>query len=197
MKYAILFGSPRKKGNTAALLDIFLEESARMGVETERFDLYDRDIGPCLGCMACQDVPDVTGCVRKDDFDQIFSALERSDLILLATPIYAWFCTAPMKTFMDRAIYAGNKNYGKVKGQSLLADKKAATLVTCGYPPEKGADVWESGLKRWCRHGKLDYLGMMCGRDMGRSVPFMDREKEQTVRAFARELFDRVRGEGE
>ena len=193
MKLCVLMGSPRKNGNTAALLAPFLEECAALGMETETVWLYDRKVNPCLGCMACQDCLDGPGCVQEDDFEEIFRAMAGCDVILLATPIYAFFCTAPMKALLDRAIYAGVKNYGREKGPKLLEGKRAASIATCGYPPERGADLWEEGLKRWCRHGKLEYLGILCRRDWGRGEPFLNEERAQAARDFARALHMAVR----
>lgn len=188
MKFSVLMGSPRREGNTAALLRPFLEECQALSVETETLWLYDKMITPCLGCMTCQDVMDGPGCVQEDDFQEIFRAMVNCDAVILATPIYAFFCTAPMKALMDRAIYAGVKNYGAVKGPKLLAGKRVAVIATCGYPPERGADLWEEGLKRFCRHGNMEYLGILCRRDWGRGQPFMNEEREQAARDFARAL---------
>lgn len=80
-------------------------------------------------------------------------------MIVLATPVYAFFCTAPMKALLDRAIYAGNKNYGRTKGAALLNGKRVASIVTCGYRPDRGADLWEEGLRRWCKHGGRSIWG--------------------------------------
>lgn len=194
MKFCILMGSPRENGNTAALLAPFLEECAAMGVETETVRLYDRKIAPCLGCMTCQNVPDGPGCVQADGFGEIFRAMANCDVIVLATPIYSWYCTPPMKALLDRAIYAGTKNYGREKGSKLLAGKRLTAIATCGYPPEKGADLWEEGLKRFCRHGGLEYMGIFCRRDRGRGEPFMNEEREQAVRDFAQAIRMSVRG---
>lgn len=38
-----------------------------------------------------------------------------ADVIILATPIYAWYCAAPMKTLLDRH-YGLNKYYGSAEG---------------------------------------------------------------------------------
>ena len=189
MKFTLLFGSPRKEGNTAFLTDAFLDECGVLGIETERVDLYDRNVRPCLGCMACQDRFDGPGCVQEDDFSSIFRSMADSDVLVLATPIYAWYCTAPMKALMDRAIYAGVKNYGEKKGPALLEGKRIASITTCGYPVEKGADLWEAGLKRWCKHGSMEYIGMLCRRDLGSRVPFRDAEKAQAARDFARAIY--------
>lgn len=194
MKFCVLMGSPRENGNTAALLRPFLEECGAMGVETEVIPLYDRGVNPCLGCMTCQNVTDGPGCVQDDDFEEIFRAMAGCDVIVLATPIYAFFCTAPMKAVLDRAIYAGTKNYGSAKGVKLLEGKRLAAIATCGYPPEKGADLWEEGLKRFCHHGGLEYMGIFCRRDRGGAEPFLNAEREQAVRDFAQAIRMSVRG---
>lgn len=196
MKFCVLMGSLRRDGNTAALLRPFLEECEAMDVEAETIWLCDKEIRPCLGCKACQDCLDGPGCVQKDDFEEIFQAMVNCDVIVLATPIYAFFCTAPMKVLLDRAIYAGVKNYGREKGPRLLAGKRLAAIATCGYPPERGADLWEEGVKRFCRHGGLEYMGIFCRRDWGSREPFMNEEREQAVRDFAQAIHLSIRGEG-
>ena len=195
MKLVLLMGSPRTNGNTAALTAPFLEECERLGMKTETFWLYDKTILPCLGCKTCQDRMDGLGCVREDDVAALFEAMEGSDAIVPATPIYAWYCTAPMKALMDRVVYAGTKNYGREKGPSLLRGKGLATIVTCGYPEEKGADLWQDGLRRWCRHSGLHWQGMLCGRDMGPGVPFLTQDKLAAARDFARALIPKAGGE--
>lgn len=189
MKLTVLFGSPRKNGNTAALTEPFLKECAALGIETQRFDLYDKTLEPCLGCMACQDIFDGPGCVQKDAFEELFRAMADCDVLVLASPIYSWYCTAPMKNLMDRAIYAGNKYYGKEKGPSLLAGKKVAAISTCGYRPDKGADLWREGLKRWCKHGNMEYLGMLCRRDLGRNTIFSNEETQQAALDLAQAIY--------
>ena len=193
MKYAVFFAGPRKAGNTARMTQAFLEESRELGAEVDYVSLYEKDLRPCLGCMVCQDRLDCVGCVQKDDLEEIFRVVRESDVLVLASPIYAWYCTAPMKNFMDRVIYAGNKNYGKVRGDAFLRGKHVAAIATCGYPVERGVDVWEEGLKRWSKHGKMHFHGIVGGRDFGFRAPEqMDIEKEARAREFARQLYAAV-----
>ena len=189
MKYTILMGSPKRDGNTAALLEYFMDENAEMGIEQDVVWLYDRDIKPCLGCKACQDQTDCLGCVQNDDFQAIFDSIQSSDVLVLATPIHSWYCTPPMKAVMDRLIYAGCKYYGKEKQQSAYFMKQVATITTCGYKPNKGADLWEEGLRRWCDHAEMDYLGMFCRRDMGNKDDFTSHQVEFDMRDFAHALY--------
>ena len=189
MKYTILMGSPNHNGNTAALLQPFLEENQEMGIEQDMIWLYEREIKPCLGCKACQNAVGCLGCVPKDDFQSIFDSIQTSDVLVLATPVHSWFCTAPMKAVMDRLIYAGCKYYGREKQPSAYWMKQVASIATCGYRPEKGTDLWEEGLKRWCKHGEMDYLGMFCRRDTGDAKAFLDSKTEFDIRDFAHALY--------
>ena len=68
MKLCMLLGSPRKQGNTAALVEEFLRQWEQFGEESQVISLYEYRIGPCLGCMTCQDCMDGLGCVQQDDF---------------------------------------------------------------------------------------------------------------------------------
>ena len=86
----------------------------------------------------------------------IFDSVLSCDMILLASPIYSWYCTAPMKAVLDRLVYGLNKYYGEQKGPSLWAGKKVALITTCGYSPDKGADIWEEGITKAEIYGTED-----------------------------------------
>ena len=188
MKACILMGSLRKQGNTAALLEPFCSELERAGTEVETVWLCDRDIRPCVACRSCQRDWTGFGCSQRDDMQDIFDKVRSCDLLVLATPIYSWYCTPPMKALLDRLVYGMNKYYGEEKGPALWAGKAVALLMTCGYRPEKGCDLFEEGMRRYCKHSQLRYLGSHAERHMGYDVPFMDAEKEERTRAFAREV---------
>ena len=192
MKVCVLMGSPRKDGNTAAITTPFIEELIAAGYEAEVIWLYDKNIQPCLACRTCQKDWTIFGCCRKDDVQEIFNKLMVCDLIVFATPIYCWYCTAPMKALMDRLVYGMNKYYGDKKGPALWAGKSVVSITTCGYRPEKGADLWEDGLKRYCKHSGLHYLGQLAERHLGYQTTFMDTEKAVRARTFAQEIMSAI-----
>ena len=121
---------------------------------------------------------------------RLYEAILRCDLILLATPIYSWYCTPPMKAVLDRMVYGMNKYYGEKKGPAIWAGKEIAILTTCGYRPERGADLWEEGIRRYCRHSQLSYRGMLAERHMGYGTQFMDEAKKRNVSEFLAKLLD-------
>lgn len=194
MNICILMGSPRRNGNTIRLVRPFIEELESAGHTCGLTWLYDLDLRPCTACRTCQQDWTVFGCRQKDDMQEIFDSISSCGLLILATPIYSWYCTPPMKAVMDRMVYGMNKYYGKEKGPALWAGKKIAVIATCGYRPEQGADLFEEGIRRYCRHSRLSYLGMLAERDYGYQSVFMDPEKELHVRAFARELLTSCQG---
>jgi len=191
-KVCVLFGSPRKNGNTAALLNVVAEELAQGGADMETIWLYDQNIRPCTACRACQQDRSVFGCSQQDDMQMIFDSTLACDLLVLATPIYSWYCTPPIKAALDRLVYGMNKYYGKEKGPSLWEGKLVALITTCGYRPERGADLWEEGIRRYCRHSRLSYLGMLAERHMGYDTVFMDSGKEDRARTFASMLLSKM-----
>lgn len=192
MKFSILMGSPRKNGNTNAILEPFMDELKKAGGETELFWLYDMDIKGCEACRACQKDWSIFGCKHDDDMQAVFDSVLGADCVVLACPIYSWYCTAPMKAALDRLMYGMNKYYGDERGPSIWQGKHVSILTTCGYRPEKGADLFEEGIKRYCKHSSLIYDGMLAERDLGYKAVFMDDEKARHARDFARFLLDRA-----
>ena len=165
MKACILMGSPRKTGNTAALLEPFREELEHRGTETETVWLYDREIRPCVACRSCQRDWTIFGCPQRDDGQALFDLVLGSELVVLATPIYAWYCTPPMKALLDRLVYGMNKYYGEAKGPALLRRGCAVTAATpaCDTWVPMWSGTWAMEPYLWmerrriepgCLHGK-------------------------------------------
>lgn len=188
-KICILKGSPRLNGNTNSLIEPFAETMVKEGREVMQFDLPRMDLKPCIACRTCQQDQTVFGCFHDDDMQKIFDSIMESDLVVLASPIYSWYCTPAMKVVLDRLVYGMNKYYGDQPSfASLWEGKKMAIITTCGYEPEKGADLFEEGMKRYCKHSQLAYCGMLVERHMGYNTLFFDNAKAQRASEFAKKL---------
>ena len=186
MKFCVLMASPRPKGNTVELLKPFLAELDYHKSEITYITLSDKDIKPCKGCYTCQNVSDEYGCIQQDDVADIMNEIIACDCVVLATPIYSWYCTAPMKALLDRH-FGLNKFYRSAQG-SLWEGKKVAIITTHGYDREYGAGPFEIGIKRLCEHSKLKYLGMYSVRDEDDLVSFQTEEAVNGAKAFARKI---------
>ena len=193
MHICVLFASPRgKDSNTAQLVDIFLRVWRAAGHEAEIFSLYDLAIAPCRACRGCQIDHSAPNCVIHDDMGSIFESVLQSDLIVFASPIYSWYCTAPLKAAMDRLVYALCKFYGEKRGPSLMEGKALCALTTCGYRPDKAADLFDEGLRRWCKHARVRWLGLHSARHMGYGTEFMTPEIEENTVKFAENILKNV-----
>src|SRR5699024_5281967 len=118
MQVCILMGSPRKNGNTNALRLPFQDELEQLGHTVTAHWLYGLDIRPCTACRTCQRDWSGMSCAIRDDVPALAEEILHSDLLVLATPIYSWYCTPPMKALLDRLVYGLCKYYGEEKGPS-------------------------------------------------------------------------------
>ena len=119
----------------------------------------------------------------------IISSVAECDVLVIAAPIYCWGIPGPVKTVFDRFIYAFCKYYGDdPHGPALLKGKKLALITTCGYPVEKGTDLYEESMKRIAKHCKLSYAGMLAERQRNLKESFMDEEKKLHAISFAKQL---------
>lgn len=190
MRICVLMGSPRLNGNTAELLKPFMAELKESGAEVEYITLVDKNILSCKSCYSCQDITGKYGCVLQDDMQTIVSGIVKSDCFVLATPIYTWYCTAEMKTMLDR-LYGMNKYYGNGSG-SLWAGKTCAIIATHGYEADYAIDTFETGIRRLCKHSKLNFIGVYSVRDGDSRVPMQTEEEVNGAREFARKVISRA-----
>lgn len=187
-KILILMGSPRFSGNTAELCKPFIQELTDKGAAVRYITLADKDIKPCKGCYACQNVADAYGCVQNDDMSGVVDDIIWADHIVLATPIYAWYCAAPMKNVLDRH-YGLNKYYGSAEG-SLWAGKKLSIIATHGYEGSYATDPFEMGIQRLCQHSQLEYKGMYSVQDDDDLASFQTAEAVEGAKAFAHKILE-------
>lgn len=96
MKTLVLFGSPRKNGQTAKMLEVLLE---KISGEVEIIDAYKTEIAPCKDCRLCWKH---NKCSIKDNFNEIYEKAIEADNIIVASPIYYFSLPAPLKTIIDR-----------------------------------------------------------------------------------------------
>ena len=107
MKVIAVNGSPRKKWNTATLLERALEGAASKGAETELVHLYDLDFKGCVSCFACKmiDGPSYGRCVVRDDLTPLLKAVLDVQALILGSPIYYGTVTGEIRSFMERLLF--------------------------------------------------------------------------------------------
>lgn len=94
-----VLGSPRKRGNTATLVDAALEELERRGCECSRITLSALRINGCDGHDNCGERE---ACPHDDDMPGVLEQVYGADGLILASPVYYENVSGQMKVFMDR-----------------------------------------------------------------------------------------------
>jgi multimeric flavodoxin WrbA len=103
-----IYGSPRRKGNTATLLKHAVQGARESGARVEEIFLRDLKMSPCLEIYGCKN----DGlCVIKDDFQKVRDQLLASNGLMIASPVFFYAVSAHTKIFMDRCQSLWVKKY--------------------------------------------------------------------------------------
>ena len=135
MKIIGFNASPRKKGNTAWVINKILESVQEQGTETRLWNFSDLDIKPCQGCLGCHR-DGSNGCVINDDMQRIYLEIESAEILILGTPIYMGQMTAQAKMFLDRLFAHISPRFSPYYKEKEI--KKKLILVFTQGNPDKG-----------------------------------------------------------
>ena len=126
-KVLIISTSPRRGGNSDVLAEQFAQGAREAGHEVEKICLYDKTIGFCRGCLACQETH---RCLIRDDADAIVQKMLLADVIAFATPIYYYEMCGQMKTMLDRAnpLYSAHSAFRDVYLLAAAADAEESAV---------------------------------------------------------------------
>lgn len=168
-KIVAIYGSPRRKGNTATLLSRAVQGARDSDARVEEIVLKDLKISPCLEIYACKKDG---RCAIKDDFHSVVDQILSAKGLMLASPIFFYTVSAHTKILMDRCQSLWVKKYwidkvpfgqwepkrkgffisvGATKGKKLFD----GTLLTVKY----FFDVLDTELFRSLLYRGLDFEG--------------------------------------
>jgi len=100
-------GSPRKKWNTATLLEHALKGAERTGASAELAHLYDFAYTGCTSCFACKKIGGKSygRCAVKDGLTPLLKRVEEADVLILGSPVYFGTETGEMRSFIERLLF--------------------------------------------------------------------------------------------
>ena len=189
MKVISIFGSPRKKGNTAAVLGWVEAELQSLGHQVARIHLASKKLNGCVSCYKCRDNPDEPGCVQKDDGPFIIDQMVASDIVIYASPLYYWGFSAQMKALIDRCYCLYRGECGTPEHSSFVQGQRQALIITAADPFEENGDQILTAFQRMLVYNKTYSAGelLVCNStipdDLGEEI------KGQAIK-FANQLFD-------
>jgi multimeric flavodoxin WrbA len=191
MKVVAFNGSPRKDGNTAALLNHALRALEGEGIETELVQLSGTRLQGCQACRACFRNKDQR-CVMDDDaLNDCVQKMIAADGIILGSPTYFADLTAEMKALIDRAGFVGFANgrlFRRKVGAAVVAVRRAGSihvfdsinhffLINEMIVP--GSTYWNMGIGREKGEVEGDEEGVRTMENLGRNMAWLLKKLEE------------------
>ena len=132
--------SPRKHGNSEALLDACLAGVAEVGMSYEKLRICDLNIAPCLNCGGCES----SGvCVIDDDMQMLHRRFSESDILIVSSPVFFMGLPAQLKAAVDRCQAIWVRKYLLRQRMPNLDKRRALFLQVGGMGRKK---VFDGGL---------------------------------------------------
>ena len=220
MKVIAFNASPRKNnGNTALILNPFLEGMKELGADIEVYQVYDLKINPCHGDFACwTKTPGI--CPQDDDMKCIIPKVSEADITVLASPVYCDGFTGPVKMLLDRTVPSAlpfmELRGGHVRHPKRSGNKKGkiALVSNCGLWEMDNFDSIVAHTRAFCRNANAEFAGALlrphgeamkgmmemgvpindifeAAREAGRQIVRDGRISEETSGKVSRELVPR------
>ena len=191
-----IIGTYRKGGMIdKATREVLRAAEARRNVKISRIYLIERKIEFCTNCRRCtQETGENRGeCIIEDDMNAILDEIDRSDAVILASPVNFGTVTAVMKRFVERLIcharwpWGANapkpRNGGKDRHVVILMSSAAPSFLTrlsgCAAGPLKDA-------AKLMGAGRIDM--MFIGLAAGKKHPSLPERAKRKARRIGRNL---------
>ena len=153
MNAIIINGSARgTKGITHRLLTAFEKGLTDSRCSVRTYNLNELTIEHCKSCFHCMhNKPGI--CCIKDDMENIYADLKKSDLLIIGTPLYTDTMTSRMKVFFDRCIasmqpFIYEDDRGRFRHPFIWQMPKYLILIsTSGFPEIENFKALESTIK--------------------------------------------------
>ncbi len=94
--------SPRKHGNTGAMVDAALAGAAAAGARTEKISLGKLKYKYCNSCRKCKEPDYPRYCSIDDDMTQLYPRIAAADAFIFGFPVYSESHCGQLAAFFDR-----------------------------------------------------------------------------------------------
>ena len=156
----IVSGSPKKNGNTAALIEWAAQAARAAGavVEPVNIALFKGLLSGCLSCRVCQKRREY-GCAVKDGISPVLEKMITANVIVMATPLYFFAASSQLKMVFDRmfSLYKWDNDAGTMK--TVLKGKTLAVIAS-GYE-DIGFDALEKPFILTAEYTGMNYASLI------------------------------------
>lgn len=129
--------SPRRKFNTAQVLESALKGTADKTTETKLVNLYDYTFQGCTSCLACKLPKNKENglCVMKDTISPLLQEMAESDVLIFGSPIYFGDISSYGRAIIERLAYPFFL-YSREKDSKYEGNMKTAFIYTMNIDEE-------------------------------------------------------------
>ena len=167
MRVLAINGSPLKdRGNTARILQPFLDGLADSGAAVETLYTRDLQVMPCQEDFNCW-LKTPGHCSQQDDMQMVHIKLRAADVWVFATPVFVWGPSGPLKNLMDRMLPLIEPFISLQSGHCahpMREDTPRAKVVlvsSCGFWEMDNFDPLLEQMRTLCRVVGLDLAGAL------------------------------------
>ena len=129
--------SPRKNGNSAAMLEEFLKGARQAGAETLTCSVSDLNIKPCLGCGVCEKTGQCI--IEDDDMGRLYPFLSQAPMVVVSTSIFFYDVPASGKALIDRTQPLWSQRYTLGRTETIRPEGQGFLLA---LGATKGKDLF-------------------------------------------------------
>ena len=127
MKVLILNGSPRKDGNSKAMINEALKVLENEKIEYEVMEIGSKAI---RGCAACGYCAKNGKCAIDDDVNKAAEVFAESDGLIVVSPVYYASPNGTIISFLDRLFYSCHCDKAMKVGAAFAVARRAGTTAT-------------------------------------------------------------------
>ena len=133
MKTLLINGSPHEKGSTWTALRAVADSLEAEGSETEIYQIPFVPVLGCSGCRSCKKTMNNRCSVDGDAVNVILEKMERSDALVIGTPVYYAAPNGHLLAVLDRVFfpcgYIGSVFSGKPASAVCVARRGGTTAT--------------------------------------------------------------------
>ena len=151
------------------------------GIETEFVQLGNGPIRDCIGCGACRNNGGVCA-FNEDNVNAFIQKAKEADGFVFGSPVYYAHPSGRLLSFMDRAFFAGKKNFAYKPAAAVVSARRAGTTgsvdvitkhFTISNMPVVPSNYWNMVHGSKPEDVRQDLEGMQIMRNLGLNMAWM------------------------
>jgi multimeric flavodoxin WrbA len=151
-KITIILGSPRRNGNSETLAVSLAKGASENGYISIATRINGLKINGCMGCRRCWS--NGSHCFVNDDMKEIYAAIDKSDVMVFATPLYFYSWSSQIKSVWDRLL-----PYFSPNSKINVKARRVVLIASAGDNDESCFDGLKKSFELACAYAKWNIAG--------------------------------------